>query len=104
MIITASISFSPVHVKTGDVGPLINKVVIQFTRAKVLTHPHAMGINVQGEASTIFSVLRDSINAMHKNGVDRIVTNVQIDSQATAPTPLNGKLATVQLSESSASP
>jgi hypothetical protein len=45
MIITANISFNPVLVKTTSIGPLITKVLTQFTDADVQTHPHAMGIN-----------------------------------------------------------
>ena len=62
MLITTNISFAPISSTHVKIGPSIGKVVACFEEAGLSTHAHALGINVQGEAGTIFAALRESIN------------------------------------------
>lgn len=96
MIITANISFTPVFAKPLKLGPVIGKIVAQFNDAELQTHAHATGINVQGDAKVVFKVLKDVIGELHQDGITRIITNVLIDSQSSAPASLQDKLDAVQ--------
>jgi len=57
---------------------------------------HAEGTNIEGDLETVLSAIQQCVKSIHKLGVPRIITNVQISSRTDKEQTLNDKIESVQ--------
>jgi uncharacterized protein YqgV (UPF0045/DUF77 family) len=91
--ITVDVRVVPSVIGQGGTDELGAQNRKKFEDAGLTTYVHAMGINVQGDATTIFKTLRDILSDLHNSGVPRVSSSITIESNSEAPASIDAKLA-----------
>lgn len=60
------------------------------------TQLHAEGTNVEGELDDVFEAIKACIDAMHKQGVPRLVTNVKVSSRTDKQETMRDRINSVE--------
>ncbi len=67
-----------------------------FTEAKLKTHLHAYGTNVEGEWDTVFAAVKRCHEALHAQGVPRISTSMKFGTRIDRPQTMADKIRSVE--------
>ena len=67
-----------------------------FQGARLKTHLHAYGTNVEGEWDAVFAAIRRCHDVIHQMGAPRISTTVRIGTRTDRPQSMEDKVRSVE--------
>lgn len=95
MKIIAELSIIPI-----GVGVSLSKYIVEcqhILKNNDLTFQlHAEGTNIEGELNEVLDAIKSCIEAVHKLGVPRIVTNIKVSSRTDKPENMQEKIESVE--------
>lgn len=95
MKIIAELSLIPL-----GVGLSLSKYIAEcehvLKKKKLTIQLHAEGTNIEGEFDEVFNAIRECIEAVHKLGAPRIVTNVKISSRTDKAETMESRMKSVE--------
>lgn len=96
MKIIAELSIIPI-----GVGVSLSKYIVECERIlknKGLTiQLHAEGTNIEGEFSDVLNAIQLCVEAVHKLGAPRVISNVKISSRTDKPESMESKVRSVEM-------
>lgn len=82
------------------VGLSLSKYIAECERVlknkKLNIQLHAEGTNIEGEFDEVFNALKSCIEAVHKLGVPRLVTNIKMSSRIDKTESMQDKIKSVE--------
>ena len=95
MKIIAELSIIPI-----GVGLSLSKYIAECERIlkqKGLTiHLHAEGTNIEGDFSDVLDAIKSCVEAVHKLGAQRVVTNIKLSSRTDKVENMKDKIRSVE--------
>lgn len=67
-----------------------------FAEAGLTTHLHAYGTNVEGEWDQVFAAVKRCHEALHKQGIPRISTNMRFGTRTDRAQTMQDKIRSVE--------
>jgi uncharacterized protein (TIGR00106 family) len=95
MKITADVFVVPTGTNQTGAAEMVARNMAKFESAGLSTHHHAMGLNVQGEDTDVFSALSDILADLHRAGVPRVYSTVMIESRTDEPPSIDDKRSSI---------
>lgn len=95
MKIIAELSIIPI-----GVGLSLSRYIVECERILknkgLTTQLHAEGTNIEGELNEVLDAIKSCIEAVHKLGSPRLVTNIKISSRVDKTENMNDKVKSVE--------
>lgn len=88
----STVELQVIPLGTGvSVRKQVKRVVELLNQHEFITETHASGTNIEGELSDILAVVEGIHQQLHKEGCERLITNLKLETRTDKEPTLAGK-------------